>query len=388
MNKKYKIWIFAGESSGDMYGAKLAEELFDIYGDNVEISGMGADAMRRAGVDITVDSTELGVVGAIEILGQLFTFIKIFFNLVKKAVEERPDAVILIDYPGFNLRFAEKMYQNNIPVIWYVTPQVWAWGKKRIPKLAKYCSKMMVIFPFETEVYSKTDLDVTFVGHPLLEIIKENKDDSLKRDKNTVLLLPGSRKNEIVRLFIPMLEAARILHKKHPELKFAVSTPRKKILHKVKNLYENFSSKEGFENIPKIEFSSSETRKWQQKASAGIAASGTVTVECAISGLPLVVAYKLNPITFFMARCLITLFRGFFTMVNVIADKEVFEEYLQKEVKPEKLASAVERILPGGEKRDKVELEMKKVVEMISGGEKKPSRKAAENVADFLDSTS
>lgn len=153
--KKYNIWIFAGETSGDRYGANLAESLNSIHPDKIKVSGMGGTAMKKAGIDILVDSTELGVVGIVEVFKHIGTFIKIFKGLVKRAEEEKPDAVILIDYPGFNLRFAKQMYKRNIPVIWYVSPQVWVWGKKRIPKLAKYCKKMLVIFPFEVDVFKK-----------------------------------------------------------------------------------------------------------------------------------------------------------------------------------------------------------------------------------------
>jgi lipid-A-disaccharide synthase len=136
MKEDYKIWIIAGESSGDTYGAELARDIRkQMPGKNVSISGMGGSKMKEAGIDIMVDSTELGVVGLIEVLKHIFVFIKIFRFLVKKAEEERPDAVVLIDYPGFNIRFAKQMYKRNIPVIWYVSPQVWAWRKSNIPKL-------------------------------------------------------------------------------------------------------------------------------------------------------------------------------------------------------------------------------------------------------------
>ena len=156
----YRVWILAGESSGDMYGARLARELRTLLGDRVSIAGMGSARMREAGVDILVDSTELGVVGIVEILGQFGTFLRIFFSLWRRARRERPDLVIPIDYPGFNLRFARAMYWAGIPVCWYISPQVWAWGGWRIPKLARYCRKMLVIFPFETQTYAGTGLDV------------------------------------------------------------------------------------------------------------------------------------------------------------------------------------------------------------------------------------
>ena len=149
MSSAPKIWIVAGESSGDLYGAQLARDLKRLNPE-VEVAGMGGVKMKDAGVRILVDSTELGVVGVIEVLGILFKIIRIMLFLLKKAEEERPDAVVLIDYPGFNIRFAKRLKKRGIPVIWYISPQVWVWRKSNIPKLASYCTKMMVIFPFET----------------------------------------------------------------------------------------------------------------------------------------------------------------------------------------------------------------------------------------------
>jgi lipid-A-disaccharide synthase len=319
----------------------------------------------------------------IEVLKHIFVFIRIFRFLVKKAEEERPDAVVLIDYPGFNIRFAKQMYKRKIPVIWYVSPQVWAWRKSNIPKLATYCSKMMVIFPFEPETYQGTGLDVKFVGHPLLEIVKDRLDPEIKRDEKYVLLLPGSRGHEVQRLLRPMLETACKLFQKDPELKFAISAPRQKIFDQVKEIVDEFKNSKK-EDAPDFELSCGDTQKWMQKAGTGLAASGTVTVECAISGLPLVVVYKLNPVTFMLARCVITLFRGFFTMVNIIANKTVYEEFLQSEVEPATLSEAMKKILPGGSRRDEVIKGIQEVSDALSSGERKASANAARECVEFI----
>ena len=382
-----KYWIFAGEASGDIYGARLAEELRTLAaasGRQVEISGMGGPMMKQAGINILIDSSELGVVGLIEVLKHIFKFIRIFFFLVNKAKAEKPDAIILIDYPGFNLRFAAAMYKHKIPVIWYISPHVWTWGKKRIPKLAKFCRKMLVIFPFEPEVYAGTGLDTVFVGHPLVDIVAMRRDPSIERDPDTVLLLPGSRGMEISRLLQPMLGTALLLSRKHPNLKFVISTPREKILDHCREILEKFTAAHASEKMPEIKLVCGDTAYWQQRAATGLAASGTVTVESAIAGLPLVVAYKLNFLTLVVAGMLVRLYRGFFTMVNIIADKEVFEEYLQWKASPENLAAAVERILPDGERRHEVEDEMKEVVRMLSGGSEGACRKAALSCFEFV----
>ena len=364
---KKKIWIFSGEASGDIYGAQLATSIRELEhkaGNEIEIAGMGASKMKAAGVDILVDSSELGVMGLVEVLKILFTIIKVFFFLRNKALKERPDAVVLIDYPGFNLRFAKEMHKHGIPVIWYVSPQIWSWHKSRIHKLAKYCEKMLVIFPFEVDVYSKVDLETEFVGHPLVDIIHEQHDPSIVRDPNTLVLLPGSRSMEISRLLRPMLETAVEMKKRHPALKFAISAPREKSFKHCEEIYNKF--KRSHPDTPEMELTCGKTSYWQQKAGTGLAASGTVTVECAIAGLPLVVAYKMNLITILLAALLVKLYRGFFTMVNVIADKEVFEEFLQYDVTAAKLSDALERVLPHGRRRKEVEADMKRVVEDLS----------------------
>lgn len=360
------FWIIAGEASGDMYGAELAGELRKLAAENgeeVNITGMGGPKMMAANVPVKVDSTELGVMGIFEISKILFTFIKIYFQLVKAAKAERPDAVILIDYPGFNLLFALAMHRAKIPVIWYVCPHLWVWGKWRLPVLAKICKKMLVIFPFEEEVFAPTPLKATFVGHPLSEIVSARIDPEIKRDKNSFLLLPGSRKMEIDKLLIPMLETITQLQKGHPELAFHLAAPRAKIADMCRKKIDDFRMKHP--DCPEVSISCGDTGIWMQKAGTGLAASGTVTVECALSGLPLVVGYKLNLMTLALARILVKLYRGFFTMVNIIADKEVFQEFLQWHFAPKELLPAIEAILPDGSRRAEVEAGMKEVSDAL-----------------------
>ena len=384
--KKYNIWVISGEESGDIYGARLINELKGILkGDQLRFSAMGGSRIAETGAKIMVNATELGVVGIFEIMGMIGTFIRIFRQLVKRAAKEKPDAVILIDYPGFNLRFAAKLYKLNIPVIWYITPQVWAWKKGRIAKLAKYCTKMMVIFPFETDVYAGSGLDTEFVGHPLVDVIKERRDPEIKRDPNRFILLPGSRKNEINRLFVPMLETACKLHKEHPELKFTVSAPRKKVYDRLMKIYDAFCGSRKNEKMPEVQISYGDTGRWMQEAGTGLAASGTVTVECAIAGLPLTVVYKLNPVTFLIAKILVNI--PFFTMVNIIAGKLVFEEYLQGDVNADTLTTSIEKILPDGERREEIETGIREMTESLSVGSGNASRQAAECVLESMEKT-
>lgn len=383
-NAKKNIWIFAGETSGDVYGAELARSLTNKYSGNVSLSGMGGKAMKDAGVNILIDSTELGVVGLVEVFKSIFKFISIFRFLVKKAEVERPDAVILIDYPGFNLRFARQMHKRNIKVIWYVSPQIWAWGKKRIYKLAEYCAKMLVIFPFEVDYYKeKTNLDVEFVGHPLVDIVKSKLDPNIKRDMDKLLILPGSRFNEINRVFVPLLETALLIKKHHPNLKLKISAARPSIERRIREIAEKFIADRKVE-LP-FEIECGNNLKLLQECGTGLSKSGTVTVEAAIVGIPLVVYYKLNTITFVMAKMLVTLFRNSFVMPNIIANKTIYEEYYQYAGTPKVLASAVERILPGGERREYVISEIKNLTDnMLTFGKHQASDNAAEAVKRTL----
>ena len=242
----------------------------------------------------------------------------------------------------------------------------------------------MVIFPFETETYSHTRLGghTIFTGHPLVDIINEQKDPEVVRDPDTFLLLPGSRSHEIELLLGSMLDTVCELHRKHPNLQFVLSAPRERIYNKVDLMVQSYRVKHP--ELPDIKLTLGNTRWWQQRAGTGMAASGTVTVECAISGLPLVVCYRLNKITFMVARMLVKLFRGYFTMTNIIADKNVYEEFLQWQVCPEILVPAIEKILPGGERRAEVVQDIENVKNMLCCGSTNASANAAKVCMDFI----
>ena len=368
MKNSRKIWIFAGESSGDMYGAQLGDELRRIAssrGESLELSGMGGKAMIAAGIPVKVDSTELGVMGVVEVAKLLFKFIAIYIKLVKAAKQERPDTVVLIDYPGFNLLYALAMYFLKIKVVWYIAPHLWIWGKWRLPVLAKICTKVLVIFPFEVEVFSKTALKATFTGHPLIDIMAEKKDPSILRDPDLVLLLPGSRAGEISRMLPVMLESLTELKERNPQLKFRLSAPREKIAAQCRSIIDTFRRKRP---LPEIEISVGDTNYCQQHAGTGIAACGTVTVESAIMGLPLLVGYRLGFINFLAMLPTVRPFRGFITMTNIIDNSPVCPEFIQYDFKKSNIVPALESILPGGPRRDSTLEGMKRVTQMLCEG--------------------
>ena len=372
------IWIISGEASGDDYGAGLARAIAKRRPD-VTIRGMGSDKMRAAGVDIMVDSTDLGIVGIVEVFRHIRFFLNLMKDLTARAAAERPDAVVMIDYPGFNIRFAQRLHKIGIPVVYYISPQVWAWKAGRIPKIAACVSRMLCIFPFEPEVYAKTSMRTEFVGHPLLETLAPYTSQPEDRDPNLVILLPGSRRAEITRLLPDFLRAAQILKKQNPALRFHAPMRNAQAIGMAKGI---IAEQLAGEDVPELEFSAEDAREWLRKGSAGIAASGTITVEATILGLPVVVAYKLNWLTWQYAKRAVKL--PSITIANLVTKETVFEERLQHDATPQNLASSLADILPGGKRREQTIDGMKKCVRML--GENWPvSDNVAKNVLEVAE---
>ena len=288
---------------------------------------------------------------------------------------------MLIDYPGFNIRLAGKLHDSGIPVVYYISPQVWAWKKGRIPKIARSVDRMLCIFPFEPKVYDGTGLDAEFVGHPLLEILKPYREKANgSRDEKMVLLLPGSRSTELKALVGPLVNTATLLLERDPSLRFAMPLPRERTRILAESLI-------GGMDVPRrtldaIEISVGNTRELMTRASCGIAASGTVTVEAAILGLPLVVTYKVNWLSYQLAKRLVKL--PYITIANLVTGKGVYEELLQYDAVPEKLAPALERILPNGNRREEVLAGVAECVSLL-GGESPVSRKVSEKVLEIAE---
>ena len=375
-----KIWIFSGDLSGDQYGGYLARELKRLS-PSLRIFGMGGRVMRENGVEIVVDAKDLGVMGFIEVIRHYPRLQRIFYSLLEQVKKDPPDLVIFIDYPGFNLRMARQLKELGIKMLYYVSPQVWAWGRGRLKSMRKMINRVLVIFPFELEVYQAAGIPVDFVGHPLLEWMEERKDKDRQRDRDLILLLPGSRAMEVQRLLVPMLETAVSLLAKEPRYRFVVLASSCVIKQKIERIMANscigHNAEERFTVVDR------NAAYWMQKAVAGIAASGTVTVQSTISGLPLVVVYKLHGLSYLLGRLLIDV--PFISMVNLIAGEALFEEFIQGRVKQIFLLPALERILPGGERREELIQGMKRVVKALeSRSDKKASELAAELVVQEL----
>ena len=337
-----RIMIVAGEASGDMHGANLANALRKIEPD-VSICGMGGTAMAGAGVEILYDAARMAVVGIIEVISHFSDIRAARQTLYSELLENRPDLLILIDYPGFNLMLAEKAKKLGIPIFYYISPQVWAWHASRVKKIRRLVDRMAVILPFEKEFYLKRGMEVDFVGHPLLDSVRCNltRDEFLAKydipaNATIVGLLPGSRKKEIASLLPTYLEAAQKLAEGHDELVF--------LLPLAPSLNRAILDEHGLADcMVQVKVIDSDRYEMMAACDAVIAASGTVTLELAILNTPMVVAYRTSPLTCWLARKLVDV--KFVSLVNLIADREVVPELLQEDVSAERLAAQIAPLL-------------------------------------------
>jgi len=336
------IIIVAGEASGDMRAAGLANALKKLA-PNLRLSGIGGNYMRQAGVECFTDITELAVIGVAEVVKNLGRIKKVFDQTLKQIDSTRPDGVVLVDYPGFNLRLAREIKKRGIKVIYYISPQVWAWREKRVLKIKELVDRMIVLFPFEQDIYDKYGMKVDYVGHPLLDEISINHDQTevlksigLSASKTTIGLMPGSRAKEVERHLPCMLEAAQILFKQNHDRQFillkASSIPVKLINDRL------FS----YKHLP-LKIYDGPTYDGINAMDAVMVASGTATLETALLKKPMVIIYKTSWLTYFLARSLIKI--PYIGLVNIVAGKKVAEELIQNDATAAKIANALESSL-------------------------------------------
>lgn len=331
-----KLAVITGEASGDMHAAAVIAEL-KLRDPQFRAFGIGGEMLARQGVRILHDVRELAVVGLFNVLRQLPMFLRVFRKTWEEIERERPDAVLLVDFPGFNLRMAKKCKEAGLKVIFYISPQVWAWRQSRIHKIARYVDHTIVILPFEKEFYERHGVPATYVGHPLVEQLEEfvpKEPRSVPGDPVRVAMLPGSRRLEISLLLPPMLEAVKILGQERRLDPFVLKAPtidREEILKVFRNT--------GIE-VPILE---SEGKRELAASDVAMISSGTATLEAAILGVPVVVVYKLSRATFVLARRLVRL--RLFSLVNIVAGKEIVPELLQDQVTGPAIAEAVRSLL-------------------------------------------
>lgn len=331
--------IVAGEASGDMYGAKVVEEAHRLD-PSVRFFGIGGAAMRRAGVETLVDSKEMAVMGLFEIISHIGVIYRAFMLLKSRILADKPDLIILIDYPGFNLRLAAVAKRAGVKVLYYITPQVWAWHSSRAKKIARLVDHAAVILPFEAPFFERVGLAVTFVGHPLLEMAMPTMakgaaqlEFGLDPQRRTVGLFPGSRLREISSLLPTMLESALILKERFPDLQFILP-----IANSVDSeLVNELISASGL-SIKVVEEKNYDV---MQTCDAIIAASGTVTMEIALFGVPMVIIYKTAPLTFAIGMRLLNV--DHVGICNIVAGERVVPELLQNDAEPVKIAAEISK---------------------------------------------
>ncbi|MGV8078547.1 MAG: lipid-A-disaccharide synthase [Syntrophales bacterium] len=342
-----KILILTGEASGDLYGAQIADAMREMD-PTLAFYGVGGMHMRGSSVNLLADVSELGVVGLTEVLGKLGRIRTLFSGLRRFLKTDRPALVILIDYPGFNLRFARVAREAGIPVLYYISPKIWAWGAGRIRAIKETVNKMAVIFPFEVSLYEKAGVDVTYVGHPLLDIVRADGSVSeirrrlgLAPDRRTIALLPGSRRGEVDRLLTPMIGAAAILSQRLPDLQF--------LLPLADTLSEDLLRNRLKEHPIPVHLVSRDTYSAVAASDAAIVASGTATLETALLGIPMVIVYKVSPLTYPLARLVIRI--DHIGLPNIIAGRTIVPELIQGEASPERIAEEVLPLLTDSRRR-------------------------------------
>ena len=330
-----RYYVISGEQSGDMHASNLVAEL-KKKDCNAEIRAWGGDKLKEQGVQIVKHIKDLAFMGFWEVIVNLPTILSNISFCKKDILEFFPDALILVDYPGFNFRIAEFAKQNGIKVFYYISPQIWAWKRNRIKQIKKNVDKMFVILPFEKDFYQKNNFEVDFVGHPLLdEISKDDFSFSIKTDKDIIALLPGSRRQEISKILPKMLSVVNDF----TDFQFVVATT-------------NSVEEEYYKNIigtKEVLFAKNETYGLLANTKAALVTSGTATLEAALFGIPQVVCYKTNFFSFLIAKCLVK--TKFISLVNIIMDKPVVKELIQDELIQKNLFSSLSEILENSNRK-------------------------------------
>lgn len=358
-----KVMILAGEASGDMHGANLTRALQEID-PQIQLLGMGSSLMREAGVELAFDVTGFSTVGFAEAIKSIKTLKRILQQLADLMDREKPDVIVLIDYPGFNLEVAKVAKSKGIPLVYYFSPTAWAWGRGRAKKVASLVTKVASVLPFEAEVYQEAGADVEFVGHPLLDIVKSalGKEEfyqqwDLDPNKPVVGLLPGSRKQEINALLPVLLETAERVRQKLPEVQFLL--PLAHTVNK-EQITEQIQEK-GLE----IKVIEGQTYELMTASDIIVVASGTATLEAACLGTPMIIVYKVSFSTWLLGKLLIKV--PHIGMPNIIAGKEIVPELIQYTATPEKVSEKLLDFLEQPQKLKQVKQELQKVREKLGG---------------------
>ena len=336
-----KILISAGEASGDIHAAAITAAIKRID-DATEVFGMGGDELRAAGGEVLFDIKDHGVMGFVEVIKKLPDLFKLRSDFAKVMDERKPDCLVVVDYPGFNMKLAKLAHDKGIPVVSYIAPSAWAWNKGRAKNVAKIVDKVACIFPFEYDVYKEAGAPVEFVGHPLLDIVHPSMERAeaeawagKKPDRPLVLLMPGSRLMEIEKMLPNLLEGAKLLQKQMPEVQFAM--PRAGTIPL--ELLQGKIAASGLD----IKITEGHNYDLFSIADLALATSGTVTLEAALCGLPSVIVYRTSALNAFIARRVINIPN--IGLPNIVAGRQILPELLQEDFTPEKVAATAAELL-------------------------------------------
>lgn len=337
------VMFIAGEASGDNNAAEIIRQLTG----KVATFGAGGPKMQAAGMELLLDLTQHAVVGLVEVLKNYGKFKRIFDDLLAEVGKRQPSAVVLVDFPGFNLRFAKAVKRRypQTKVIYYISPQLWAWHASRAKQIERDVDLMLTIFPFEKDWYSKhaPKLRVEFVGHPLAE----KKPQAEERRPQTVLLLPGSREREVAKLWPVMTQVVDAL----PEVEFVAAAVNESMAAHLQH--------------PRVKVEVGTSREWMRRATLAITASGTATMECAFANCPMIVVYKVNWLTYLIGRMVVQV--NWLGMPNVIAGRTVVPEFLQHDATPAHIGSSAAELLRDSARRQAMQKDLEAVVNTLGG---------------------
>ncbi len=371
-----RLYVVAGELSGDAHGAGLLRSLKAMV-PAVEIHGVGGPGMAAVAGPGLVDWVEdAAVMGVWEVLKRYGWFKERFARMLEDLKAFRPEVLLLIDYPGFNLRFAEAVKREcpETRLVYYISPQVWAWNKGRIPKMVGLLDEMLCLFPFEQPIFQNAGLKTTFVGHPLVDELEEKRITRVMRDEALVGLFPGSREREIARLFPMMIEAAKRLRSWRGDLTFEVPAASAKLAGQIRRLMAAVGAGD------LITVNTGESHSLMQRAGCAVIASGTATLEAAFYGLPYCLVYRVAPLTYAAAKVLVKI--KLIGIVNILAGEEVVEELIQGKAEAGAISRALRGLLESPEKRETLQARLAETAGKLGGPG--AHERSATAVADWL----
>ena len=352
------LYVIAGELSGDAHGAGLLRDLKRRVA-GLEIHGAGGPQMAEvAGAALENWVADAAVMGAWEVLKRYGWFREKFHAMLADAERVRPEVLLLIDYPGFNLRFAAKVRQRlpDTRIVYYISPQVWAWNKGRLPKMARLLDEMLCLFPFEQPIFEVAGLKTTWVGHPLVDELEAERLPGVRRDSDLGGLFPGSREREIARLYPMMVETAARMRARQPQLRFEVPAATPELAMTIRAMSAD---------IDGIMVTDGGSHALMQRAGCAVVASGTATLEAAYYGLPYCLVYALAWPTYQLARVLVKIER--IGLVNILAGREAVREFIQHEANPANVGEELFRLMEDGEARDQLVSELATTTAKLGG---------------------